>query len=352
MERLDDPASYALDASDMFGHIERLGFELQLAWGEAAGLRLPRRGRPSALLVAGMGGSAAAGDYLVSASRDSAAVPIEVVRDSRLPAYCDETTLVAIVSYSGGTEEAVACYRDALGRRARVLVITRGGHLGDCARRDGVPLHEIAYESPPRAALAHALGPLLRLAQMTGAAPFNDEDIGLAARAHADLVAAQLTTTVPCAENRAKRAAASLLGRIPVVFAAEPLTAAGRRMKNQFAENAKLLGAFERLPEATHNVPVGIEGSDVSRVTAVALDSPYCEVTSRRRAEAAYRQFEAAGAAVMPVQTTGRSILADLLEATAWGDYLSCYAALLRGQDPTPTENLDRIRAATMAPTA
>lgn len=46
------------------------------------------------------------------------------------------------------------------------------------------------------------------------------------------------------------------------------------------------------------------------------------------------------------IRTSGDSVLADLLEATAWGDCLSGYLALLGGLDPTPTRSLEYVREA------
>jgi hypothetical protein len=59
--------------------------------------------------------------------------------------------------------------------------------------------------------------------------------------------------------------------------------------------------------------------------------------------------FEEAGGALAGLQMRGTSRLADLMEATAWGDYLSCYLAILRDIDPTPTPSLDRVRGAMAA---
>lgn len=347
MHPLDDPATFRLDRARMLGHVARLGAELGRAWAESSGFELPPAyRRPPMMVVAGMGGSAAAGDYLATLARSSGTAPVAVVRDYALPAYCGESCLVVIVSYSGTTEEAIACYREARRRGSRVVVISRGGPLAAMATRDGVPFHAVNYDSPPRAALGHALAAVLRLAATAGVVLVTDADVESAATAHARLVALQLSERVQADANPAKRAAADIVDRTPMVLAADPLIAAGLRMKNQFAENAKLLGAFEALPEATHNIPVGLEGRYRGKGSAIVLDSPFSAPGNRRRAELMARMCADAGARVVSITTSGGSILGDLLEATAWGDYLSCYVALLRGEDPTPTVNLDRIREA------
>jgi hypothetical protein len=40
------------------------------------------------------------------------------------------------------------------------------------------------------------------------------------------------------------------------------------------------------------------------------------------------------------------SVLGDLMAGTAWGDYVSCYLALLNGVDPSPIEQIEAVKAA------
>ena len=344
MNPLDSPASYAVDASGMFGHIERLGAELEIAW--AAHGTSPIAGlSPSSLTLAGMGGSASAADYFTALVSRSAAVPISVVRDYRLPGHVGPGSLLAAVSYSGTTEEALACYSEALERGASTFAVTSGGDLAALARSHGQPLCKIGYVAPPRAALAHMLAPLLGLAPLTGATAFTTDDIGAAGSAHRELVKNALGRNIPTAANAAKQAALAIEpGTVPVIFAAEHLTAAAQRGKNQFAENAKTLAVFEEVPESTHNTVVSLEATSGARQVALAFDSPLLGPGNRRRIEITARLYEERGFPFHRFTLSGRSLLADLWEATAVTDFVSCYLAVLRGIDPTPTPNLTRVR--------
>src|SRR6266571_3375917 len=60
---------------------------------------LPRGGSPAHFLV-GMGGSAIAGDVFAAWAADRSKVPIQVVRDYRLPSYARSEDLLVAVSYS------------------------------------------------------------------------------------------------------------------------------------------------------------------------------------------------------------------------------------------------------------
>ena len=63
------------------------------------------------IVVAGMGGSAIAGELLSGYLREELKVPMTVHRDYGLPTYIDKYTLVIVVSYSGETEETLSALR-------------------------------------------------------------------------------------------------------------------------------------------------------------------------------------------------------------------------------------------------
>ena len=65
------------------------------------------------VVLAGMGGSAIAGDILKDWIGNEIAVPMETVRGYHLPAYLNEKSLVFFISYSGNTEETLSCMLDA-----------------------------------------------------------------------------------------------------------------------------------------------------------------------------------------------------------------------------------------------
>ena len=341
--RLDDPATYLIDASGMFDHVERLGLELERAWFDSATLTLPP-GQFDRIVITGMGGSAAAGDYLQGLAFRKSPFPVELVRGYELPAYVDSRTFVIAVSYSGGTAETLACFEEAERRGCPRLVISHGGELAARAAAQGMPSYAVKYESPPRAALAHSLAPLLRIADRTGAIALCDADLRAVTGTHRELVASHIGRAIPAETNPAKQLAELLAEANQVLlFAAEHLAAPTRRTKNQFAENAKILATFEELPEATHNAVVGFETG--STAAAVGFEAPATHAANRKRMQVVGSILEEAGGAMATLQMRGVSRLADMLEATAWGDLLSCYLAILRGVDPTQTPSLVRMRA-------
>jgi glucose/mannose-6-phosphate isomerase len=348
VSRLDDASLLSLDADGMLGHIRVLGRELARAWQASEELELPAAASDArSVVVAGMGGSATAGDYFAALCGVSAEIPVSVVRGYTLPNYVSDRTLVIISSYSGNTEESLSCYDDAWRRGATIIATTTGGKLAERAREDGVPAWPITYTSSPRAALGHSFAPLLRIGARLGLCAVSNADVATAAEQHAELVS-RFAPETPAAKNPAKALAEALHGRVPIVLGAEHLSSVASRFKNQLAENGKSLGAADILPEADHNLVVGLgtgrkAGESVSLVT---LESALYDARVQKRFDVTTQIFAEEGVPVHRLQVEGDDLLSQLLQGTAWGDYVSVYLALLNGVDPSPVPQIVRLKAA------
>jgi glucose/mannose-6-phosphate isomerase len=345
---LDTADVLALDRSGMFDHIRDVGHQLALAWEASEELVLPAGAEDAVeIVVAGVGGSATAGDYFASICRPHAAIPVRVVRGYSLPNHVSDRSLVAICSYSGDTAEALACYDDAWKRGASLMAITRGGALAARAGGDAVPVWRIGYEAAPRATTVHTLAPLLRAGRQLGVAAVDTHEIRAAGDRHRALVERELAPEVPAARNGAKRLAMALRGRIPFILGGEHLAPAAVRFKNQLGENGKTLAAADTLPEAGHNVVVGLATAPAHRelMSFVVLEARQTyEPRLMAQLDGFTRQCDEAGLPVHRLTIEGETILEQLLQATAWGDYVSCYLALAQGFDPTPVPQIERLR--------
>ena len=87
-----------------------------------------------AAFVCGMGGSAIGGDLAAAALGDRLSKPFLTVRGYELPSWAPAGSAVLCSSYSGETEETLACYAAAEALGAQRLVATTGGQLADAAR--------------------------------------------------------------------------------------------------------------------------------------------------------------------------------------------------------------------------
>src|SRR3989440_1282560 len=110
------------------------------------------------IFIVGMGGSAIGGDVFAAWLADRTRLPIQVVRDYRLPAYGRPEDLLVAVSYSGNTEETLAATAQGIKLGCRVVVVTSGGTLRDLARGNDMRVLPVPTGLPPRGAFGHLFG--------------------------------------------------------------------------------------------------------------------------------------------------------------------------------------------------
>ena len=340
---LDRAAVAAADPSGQAAEIGDLGIHLSDAlWRvESAGLR--PEPAPGGLVVAGMGGSGIGGRLAAAALGPRATAPVTLVSGYGLPPWVGRDALVLCSSYSGATEETLACYDDATARGARRVVATTGGALAERARRDGVPVVPLPGGFQPRAAVGYLTVVALEAAALCGAGPSLRGEVEAAA-ALASNLAAEWGPDGP-AHGEAKAVARRLAGTVPVIAGAGPTAAVAYRWKCQLNENSKLLAFASELPELDHNEVVGWSGSpDAERFAAVFLEDPEAHERVRARVEVTAGLIEPSAAAVERVRPRGDSPFERVVSLVLLGDLISLYLAVLRGVDPGEIAAIDTLK--------
>lgn len=345
---LDDPSRVRdVDRGDMLGAIARLPEQARSGYGTGRAVRpLPSLDQIAAVTYCGMGGSAVAGDVLRSLFRDRLGVPIDVQRGPELPGYCGPSTLVVCCSYSGTTQETLACFDEALARGCRLIAVTSGGELGARAAASGVPVVGVSAGMMPRAALGELAFGLLGALESAGLLPRLASDVDEAV-GEMERLLGELAPEVPTDRNAAKRIARLIGERTPVFWGADGLGAtAANRWRTQWNENAKLPAFASALPELDHNEVVGWSAGRGRGFVVVALrhDGERPDVAARFEPSLAIARE--AGAETVDVRASGRSALARLCSLVVLGDLASAYAGIARGIDPTPVEVIARLKAA------
>jgi len=287
------------------------------------------------LMVCGMGGSAIGADLAAAALGDRLTQPLLTVRGYELPSWATPEWTVLCSSYSGNTEETLACFAAAEALGTRRLVASTGGALADGAREAGLPVIGLPGILQPRAAVAYMFTIAAEVAAVAGVAP----------RVHTEIddAAAFLAESAEDLQARAAEIAASLEGSITVVTGADLTAPVARRWKAQINENAKLPAFFSELPEADHNELCGWSGDAFS---AILLEDSDQHPRVRRRFELTGEVIAASGAEVVRVETQGETRVARLLWATMLGDLVSVALAEARGVDPLPVEAIEGFKAA------
>ncbi len=345
---LDDALAYSrFDPSGMRTFLHQFPVECRRAWQRVSRFRLPAAyAGVDRVLIAGMGGSAAAGDIVRHLAATETKVPIWVHRDYGLPSFVGKDTLVIFSSYSGNTEETLSAFAASLSTPARKLVITTGGRLGYLAEQQGIPVLLMDYQSPPRAAFPHSFTSLLGILVRLGLLPDRSSDWQKTLLI-LDRLSAELIETTPLVSNRAKQLATRMQGSLAVIYGAELLSGVARRWKTQLNENSKTWAFCELFPEINHNAAVGYELPSWAKekVFVVLLCSPSLHPRNILRYEATAELLTRAGINCEMVNPQGESSLAQVMSLVLLGDYLSFYLAILNRTDPTPIDSIDFVKS-------
>jgi glucose/mannose-6-phosphate isomerase len=299
---------------------------------------------PAGLVVAGMGGSAIGGALARAALGDHASRPIFVTRAYGIPTWTTPDTMVMCASYSGETEETLACYESAGALGAKRTVVTTGGRLAEMARADGVPVIPLPAGFQPRAAVAYMIVASLEVAALCGAGPRLTAEIDVAA-SHVEQLVAEWGPDAP-EDSLAKVVARGLFGTTPVIAGAGLTSPIAYRWKTQINENAKQPCFSHEIPELDHNELVGWEGAnDVGRFSAVFLDDSDAHPRVKQRMELTEQMIAGNAAASFRLETRGETAIERVVSLVLLGDLVSIYLAALRGVDPGPVKMLDDLKA-------
>jgi glucose/mannose-6-phosphate isomerase len=291
------------------------------------------------VMVCGMGGSAIGGDLAAAALGDRLTRPLITIRGYELPSWATPEWTVLCISYSGATEETLACFEAAEALGARRIVAATGGPLVDQAREAGVPVVGLPGIFQPRVAVAYMFAVAAEVAALAGVAPRIHTEI--------DAAAAFLESERDSLRFRAGEIGGLLAGKVPVVHGADLTAPVARRWKTQLNENAKLPAFFSELPEADHNEVCGWSGDgEVASLAAVFLEDRDQHPREARRFDLTAELVSEADAVAVRVESAGETRTARQFWTTMLGDLVSLDLAERRGVDPLVTVALDRLKTA------
>jgi len=304
-----------------------------------------RYGKPKNIVIAGMGGSAIGGDLLRDWLQNRVDVPVEVCRDYYLPAYAGEETLVFVVSYSGGTEEALCALLDAVKRKCMTVAVASGGSLISFARKLHLPHMVVRGGLQPRVAVPYLFFPLAIVIEKLGLVSGIEKEFKETMRI-LEKLAKKNSSTVPQKRNPAKKIAWQLRSTIPVVYGFRQYRGVACRFKSELNENSKIPAKYENFPELNHNDVVGWEAAEklTKRFTVVLIRDKDEPPEIRNRIEATEKLVLHKVAKVLEVWAVGESELARMFSVVFLGDLASVYLAILLGVDPSPVNIITAMK--------
>jgi D-arabinose 5-phosphate isomerase GutQ len=379
-EQLLDDAD-ALAAADPSGSLRALasaGAQVRtalIAANEAGVVRLTADGRPRAVVVASLGGSAVVGDVLTMLAGSGSPVPMSVRRGLPLPGWVGPVDLVVAVSMSGRAPGPLGLAAEAARRGARLLTVgAAGSPLAEVALRTGgvhvpVPPASTAAARASRMAMWALLTPVLAAADALGLVNASPSVLG----AVADRLDGHATEFRPASEafvNPAKALALEIAGTVPVVLGDGDVTGvAASRAVSMLARTARIPAMRGALPDdagdvvATFGGPFATRPADVftdpfldepvgTRLRLVFLrdavptvdrpDGAWLETS--RTADAVRATAEEAGVRISEVAAEPGHPLERFADLVSLTDFAAVYLALAAGLDPLTSPHVADLR--------
>lgn len=381
-EQLLDDAE-GLVAADPSGSLRALamaGAQVRMALtatADAGTARIVSDGRPRAVVVASLGGSAVVGDVLTLLAGSNSPVPVSVRRGLPLPGWVGPLDLVVAVSMSGRAPGPLGLAAEAARRGCRLLTVGQArSPLAEVSERTGgvhvaVPPGDTAASRASRMALWSLATPVIVVAHdlgLTDASRSVLERVAARLDAHAELFRPSSDAFV----NPAKSLALELSGVVPVVLGDGDVTAvAASRAVSMLARTARVPAMRGALPDdagdvvATFDGPLAVrpasdlfsdadyDGAPASPLLRLLLlrdaaptpdrpDGSWLETS--RTADAVRLTAQDAGVRVTEIAAdSGHPLerLADLISRT---DFASVYMALAGGIDPLTSPHVADLR--------
>ena len=288
-------------------------------------------------VVCGMGGSAIGGDLALAALANRIQKPLITARGYELPPATTPDSLVLCSSYSGDTEETLACYEGAGVLGTARIVATTGGALAEKARADGVPVIGLPAGLQPRAAVGYMFCVAAEAASLGAGADSLHTEI--------DSCAARLEEQRDSLAERSAELAPGLEGATTVVYGSGLTAPVAYRWKTQLNENGKVPAFAAQMPEANHNEIAGWEGADeCGSYVAVMLEDSDQHPRERERFELTAKLIEPHVARIVRFETEGETRTERMLQAVMLGDLVSLQVAAARGVDPSPVPVIEKLK--------
>lgn len=288
------------------------------------------------IVIAGMGGSGIAGDFVKEyADYRKSEIPIIVHKSNFFPNYINEHTLFIASSYSGNTEETLSVLRSAIHRKAKVVGITSGGEMEKICKEHNCPVLILPQGFPPRTAIAYSMAAMLHVLSQKGVIFF--EWIG-------DFHITSNILDMYQKEIRplAKEIAQKIHNTFPIIYSS-CIEAIALRMRQQLNENSKILCSHHVIPEMNHNELVGWKKLNAPH-SVIMLHTDYTKYKNEERINFCKNVFSELNVPVIEILPKGDELLTQWLYHVNLADWISYELALLNNVDPMEVKVIDNLK--------
>src|SRR3989344_796494 len=208
----------------------------------AKGFKLDREYKR--VILCGMVGSIIPAEiFVLFAGHNHLDTHYEIWKDYDIPTRVSKDDLIVCISWSGTTEETISSCKAAISKGLSVVVITKGGELGDLVKQKNLP-HIIfpPDDIPPRFATGY-----MTAALFSALGYDNELDVKLRPE---DL------------EHEGQKLAQKINIKTPLLYSSFAWRKLPAFWKILFNENSKIHAFWNSFPALTHNELAGFVGTD------------------------------------------------------------------------------------------
>ena len=331
----------------MFGHLNDsysmkklvLDFPIQLQEALIIGknYRFTASGKEfNNVIVTGLGGSGIGGSIVQNYVFDKLKIPFLVNKGYELPAFVSKKSLVIVCSYSGNTEETLMAMKTALKKKATVICVTSGGTVADLANEKKVDCILVPAGMPPRSCLGYSLVQLLFILSHFGLIGNGfEKDIKKSIK--------QLKADEDDIQKKAMAIAKKVLGKLPIIYAADNFEGVAIRFRQQLNENSKMLAWHGVIPEMNHNELVGWR-DDAQDKAVILLRNKNDFDRVQTRMEINKKIFKKHTSTIIEIYSEGTSYWEEAFYLIHLTDWVSVLLADLRELDATEVNVIDFLK--------
>ena len=340
-----------LDKSNVLNSVQQLGLQLKQTVSELKEVKVPADYKNvDKIVINGMGGSRLGARVAERLFSDDLKIPLIPIGSYDLPSYVDNKTLLILSSYSGNTEEIVMSHKQALERKAKIMVIAQGGKLAQIAKKhnypgyfDFVPKHNPCNQ--PRMSIGYQILATILLLSKSGLLKIDQKEIQ-SLPLWLEKVKNKYDMNVSFKNNKAKQIAKKLHDRIPVFSAAEFMMGALHVVRNQINENAKQTAIYFETPELNHHLLEGLAfpRSNPKNLYFVYFESDLYHPRNKKRIEITKRLLKKNKISCASLKLTGKTQLEQVFELIQFGGFLGFYMSMLNSIDPAPIPWVDYFK--------
>jgi glucose/mannose-6-phosphate isomerase len=315
--------------------------QLKSAWDEVSSLEISEDySSIKNIVFCGMGASMYGAMVAKSILGPDMKCPSEIVSDYHLPSYVNDETLVVLTSYSGSTEEVLSCAEEAKAKNAKMIVLTKGGKLGEFATSNKIPSYifdgKLNPSGVPRLGLGYSILGLMGLLSKVNVMTFDSEKIIAGIKAVENIKEEIKEKSLELAEI--------LEGKIPVIFSAEHLSGNAQILRNQFNETSKTFSAFYLVPDLNHHLMEGLQFPKPSELYFLLLDSNHYTPKIKRRMELTRDVVKQNNQIPHLLTSDGANIYEDVFIYLIVGSYLTLALGLIYRQNPAVNPWVDYFK--------